>query len=258
MQSLFKSGEKQVAKEAKIRLYVTFPLFSGQKASLSEEQSHYLSAVMRLQNGDAVLLFNGRDGEYQATITFSGKKTAVAEIGAQQRLFTKASDVWLLFAPVKKDRTDYIIEKATELGAAKIVPVITRYTISDKPRVERFAAQATEAAEQARRLEVPEIAPAIRLEDLLRQWDEKRILYFMDESGNGIPATEAFAGSKASALLVGPEGGFAPEERDLLRHCPFAQGVSLGPLILRAETAVAAALSCWQALSGNWKGNGNE
>lgn len=233
------------------------PLACGQQILFSDEQCRYLGTVMRLQNNDEVLLFNGKDGEFVAQIAFAGKKNATAEILRQTRAQQKNADVWLMFAPIKKDRTDFVIEKATELGADTIVPVITRYTISDKPRIERFRAQAVEAAEQSRRLTVPQIAEAVKLEDLLKNWDGKRVLYYMDESGHGIAATEAFANSKASALLIGPEGGFAAEELALFRQCAFAQAVDLGPLILRAETAAAAALACWQAVSGNWKGKNN-
>ena len=155
-----------------------------------------------------------------------------------------------MFAPVKKDRTDFIIEKATELGAGKIIPVITRHTITDKVRVERLRAQAAEAAEQSRRVEVPEIGAPVRLEKLLADWDPARRLFFMDESGRGRPAAEAFGEYQ--------EGGFAEEELNGLRSRPFARAVSLGPLILRAETAAAAALSVWQAISGLWNGEKNE
>lgn len=243
-----------MTKAPKIRLYVEQPLTSGKQIALSEEQCRYLGTVMRLQNDDEVLLFNGKDGEFAAKIAFVGKKNVTAEALQQTRPQQKNADVWLMFAPIKKDRTDFVIEKATELGAAAIVPVITRYTISDKPRLERFRAQAAEAAEQSRRLSVPQIAEAVKLEDLLKNWDSKRILYYMDESGHGVAAAEAFANSKASALLIGPEGGFSSEELTLLRQCAFAQAVDLGPLILRAETAAVAALACWQAVSGNWKG----
>jgi len=245
-----------LAKNPKIRLYVPFALFVGQEAFLSEEQSRYLAAVMRIKNNEEILLFNGKDGEFKAKAILNGKKV-LARVVEQTRPFSRGADVWLLFAPIKKDRTDFVIEKATELGAAKILPVITRYTISDKTRTERFYAQAAEAAEQSRRLDVPEIAEACSLEKVLEHWDSERVLYFMDESGQGKPVLEAFAQSGKAALLVGPEGGFAPEEFERLRQCPFARGVSLGSLILRAETAVAAALSCWQAASGAWKGNGN-
>ena len=155
--------------------------------------------------------------------------------------------------PVKKDQTDFIIQKAVELGARRLQPVITRRTITDKVRHERFRAQGIEAAEQCRRLDVPEINEAQSLEKVLQNWDKSRRLFFMDETGHGLPVRRAFAAAAApAAILVGPEGGFSAEELQRLRGLEFAQGVTLGPRILRAETAVAAALSCWQSLSGDW------
>ena len=153
----------------------------------------------------------------------------------------------------KKDQTDFIIQKAVELGARRLQPVITRRTITDKVRRERFRAQGIEAAEQCRRLDVPEINEAQSLEKVLQNWDKSRRLFFMDETGHGLPVCRAFAAAAApAAILVGPEGGFSTEELQRLRGLEFAQGVTLGPRILRAETAVAAALSCWQSLSGDW------
>ena len=233
-----------MSRNTAIRLYVDTPLAVGGEISFNEEQSRYLSAVMRLAPGDAVLLFDGMNGEFSAEIFSLGKKTGAAAVRARTRPFAPAADVWLLFAPVKKDRTDFIIEKAT---------------ITDKVRVERLRAQAAEAAEQSRRVEVPEIGAPVRLEKLLADWDPARRLFFMDESGRGRPAAEAFGEYQGpAALLVGPEGGFAEEELNGLRSRPFARAVSLGPLILRAETAAAAALSVWQAISGLWNGEKNE
>lgn len=155
--------------------------------------------------------------------------------------------------PGKKDQTDFIIQKAVELGVRRLQPVITRRTITDKVRRERFRAQGIEAAEQCRRLDVPEINEAQSLEKVLQNWDKSRRLFFMDETGHGLPVRRAFAAAAApAAILVGPEGGFSAEELQRLRGLEFAQGVTLGPRILRAETAVAAALSCWQSLSGDW------
>lgn len=248
-----------MSRNTAIRLYVDTPLAVGGEISFNEEQSRYLGAVMRLAPCDVVLLFDGINGEFSAEIVSLGKKTGAAAVRARTRPFAPAADVWLLFAPVKKDRTDFIIEKATELGAGKIIPVITRHTITDKVRVERLRAQAAEAAEQSRRVEVPEIGAPVRLEKLLADWDPARRLFFMDESGRGRPAAEAFGEYQGpAALLVGPEGGFAEEELNGLRSRSFARAVSLGPLILRAETAAAAALSVWQAISGLWNGEENE
>jgi len=248
-----------LSKNTGIRLYVDTSLAIGREVVFNEEQSRYLGAVMRLSEGDEILLFDGSNGEFAAEIAALGKKTASATVCRQTKVFMPAADVWLLFAPVKKDRTDFIIEKATELGAGKIIPVITRHTITDKVRTERFRAQAAEAAEQSRRLEVPEIGNAVHLEKLLKDWDPSRRLFFMDESGRGLPAVEAFGGYNGpAALLIGPEGGFAEQELNDLRSRSYARAVSLGSLILRAETAVAAALSVWQAVSGSWNGGKNE
>lgn len=240
---------------SKIRLFIQEDLSVGTSVTLNEEQSRYLSSVMRSQAGDEVCLFNGRDGEFVAAIENLGKKKVELAVKEQSKVYQKGSDVWLLFAPIKKDRTDFVIEKATELGVSKIVPTLTRYTISEKVRTDRFRAQSAEAAEQSRRLDVPEIEETVKLEKILENWDAKRHLFFMDETGNGASAVQVFSNHKGpAAVLVGPEGGFAEEELKKLRSCPFATAVSLGPLILRAETAAAAALSVWQAVNGNWNG----
>ena len=160
----------------------------------------------------------------------------------------------MLFAPVKKDQTDFIIQKATELGAAKIMPVITARTIADKVKKERFMAQSIEAAEQCRRVDLPIIADAEPLNKVLKNWDKERILYFMDETGQSPCAAKAFLPhNPKAALLIGPEGGFSAAELNALRALPFAQGAVLGKRILRAETAVAAALSVWQSVAGDWR-----
>ncbi len=173
-----------MSKTARIRLFVDLPLTEGQAVTFAEEQSRYLASVMRLTVNDEVLLFNGRDGEFVAVLTAVGKKNVQAEVCRQTRPFAAGEDIWLLFAPVKKDRTDYIIEKATELGVKKIIPVITRHTITDRVRTERFAAQAAEAAEQSRRLDVPQIGEAVRLETLLSGWEpDRRFLWTRAAAG---------------------------------------------------------------------------
>ncbi len=239
---------------AKIRLYVEQPLVKGGRIVLDEKQSHYLSRVMRLPIGHVVSCFNGQDGEFKCRLESIEKKNVILSVEEQTRTMCKVPDIWLMFAPVKKDCTDFIIAKAVELGADKIVPVITRFTQSGAVREDRFRAQAAEAAEQCRRLDVPEILPAISFRKLLDTWDEGRHLFFMDESGGGVSAIQAFSKKqKSAALLIGPEGGFSQEELAILRQSPFASGVSLGPRILRAETAVAASLSVWQSVAGDWK-----
>lgn len=241
-------------KTSRIRIFVETDLISGTAVALGAEQSHYLLSVMRLASESRILAFDGKSGEYECELDIAGKKNAVLKVGKLVRKQEHVPDVWLMFAPLKKDRTDFVVEKATELGAMRIVPVITRYAISDKVKAERWRAQAVEAAEQSRRLDVPVVDEAVGLEKLLQQWDETRILYFMDETGNGLPAASVFQNAPApAAFLIGPEGGFSEQELELLRSKPFARSVSLGKRILRAETAALAALSCWQALSGDWK-----
>lgn len=241
-------------KTSGIRIYAATDLVSGSVVVLDDEQSHYLLSVMRLSVGNTVLAFNGRDGEYECELGLKGKKAALLTVGRQTRKQEFAPDVWLMFAPLKKDRTDFVVEKSTELGVSRIVPVITRYAISDKVKTERWRAQAVEAAEQSRRLDVPEVEEAISIEKLLAQWDEKRTLYFMDETGNGLPVGNVFQNAPVpAAFLIGPEGGFSEQELELLRSKPYARAVNLGKRILRAETAALGALSCWQALSGDWK-----
>lgn len=239
---------------AKIRVYHAVPLSIGASFALSEETSHYLCNVMRLQPGELIAVFNGQDGEFECQIVEARKKQVTAEVLRQLKPFADVPDLWLLFAPVKKDKTDFIIEKSVELGVKKIIPVLTERTIVEKVKTERYAAQACEAAEQCRRLEVPEIGAVQKLGALLASWPPERVLFFMDESGQGQPAAPVFASEKGkpAAVLVGPEGGFSPAEMQMLRCHPAVKPISLGSRILRAETAVAASLSVWQALAGDW------
>ena len=242
-------------KKAKIRLYCETKLVPGLEIRLNEKQGHYLINVMKLMAGDTIFAFDNENGEFLCTLKTADRKNCLLEVSEQTRGFEKCPDIWLLFAPVKKERTDYIIEKATELGISKILPVYTAYTNAETVRTERYRAQAVEAAEQCRRLDVPEIIPVQTLTNILKNWDINRIIFLMDESGGGQPALESFqtAAGKPAAILVGPEGGFSEEELLLLRRQPFVRGISLGPRILRAETAVAAALALWQAAAGDWK-----
>ncbi len=238
---------------SKIRLFIDTPLTLGQTLELSEAQSHYLCNVMKLKLDDIFLGFDGTSGEYEVQIIKQNKKHIEIKVLQKQRNFISSPDVWLIFAPVKKDQTDFIIQKSVELGVSKLIPAITRYTISDKTKTERFVAQSIEAAEQCRRLDVPEVERAKSLSEILSNWDSSRRLYYMDESRTGTPVREAFSQAPAPiAILVGPEGGFSEDELKHLRQQDFATGVTLGPRILRAETAVVSALSCWQALSGDW------
>lgn len=237
----------------KLRLYVRSQLISGQTIMLDEEQSHYLCNVMRQEKGTVLSCFDGQSGEFDCVLTVAHKKHSEITVGAKTKAFSAVPNVWLLFAPVKKDKTDFIIEKTTELGVSQIIPTITERTMVEKVRSERYIAQAIEAAEQCRRLDVPAIAEAINLPDLLAEWNPERTLFFMNETGSGLPVLTAFANSKApAAILVGPEGGFSEIELELLEKLPYTKSVSLGSRILRAETAVVAALSIWQGCVGDW------
>jgi 16S rRNA (uracil1498-N3)-methyltransferase len=237
-----------------IRLYIPQRLAVNQQVVLDEQQSHYLANVMKLKTGQVLKGFDNQSGEYDCEIVELNKKHTVLNVISQGKPYQQVPDIWLLFAPIKKDNTDFVIQKATELGVRRIVPVLTRYTITERIKKERFEANAIEAAEQSRRTDIPEIAEAVKFEALMQNWDKKRTLYYMDETLNGEPVSKVFAKAPAPcAILVGPEGGFSEEELKFLRACPFAKGVSLGKRILRAETAVVAAISCWQAMSGDWQ-----
>lgn len=238
----------------KIRLYTAAKLETGAVIELSPDESHYLCNVMRLAEGDVLGCFNSA-GEYECRIAEAHKKHCRIEALAKIREAFAVPDIWLLFAPLKKDKTDFVIEKATELGVRAIVPVITQNTVAGNIRTERFAAQAKEAAEQCERTEIPQIRDAIALKDMLSAWPEERILFFMDETLQGADCAAVFneCKNRPAAILIGPEGGFSPKEKEFLDTLPFVRGVTLGPRILRAETAACAALSVWQAVAGDWK-----
>ena len=238
--------------DAKIRLHVDHPLAEGQAVPLSQDQAHYLTGVMRLALGAPVLLFNGRDGEWRAALTVAGKRGAIATCEAQTKALQLPPDLWLLFAPIKKARTDFIVEKAVELGVARILPVQTRHTNSERIRQDRLQAHALEAAEQCGATYVPEVADLVALDRLLATWPEGRRLYWCDEKAIGQPATLAPATGPA-AILIGPEGGFSAEESQRLRAKPGVVPLSLGPRILRADTAAVAAITLWQAACGDWR-----
>lgn len=238
--------------DAKIRLYVDQPLAPGQAVALSQDQAHYLTGVMRLGEGAAILLFNGRDGEWRATLAQAGKRNAIAVCDLQTKPLHLPPDLWLLFAPIKKARTDFIVEKAVELGAARILPVQTRHTNSERIRQDRLQAHAVEAAEQCGATYVPEVTDLQHLDKLLVKWPEDRRLYWCDETALGQPATLTPTTGPA-AILIGPEGGFSADEAQKLRARPNVTPLSLGPRILRADTAAVAALTLWQAACGDWR-----
>jgi 16S rRNA (uracil1498-N3)-methyltransferase len=234
------------------RLFVTSPLAEGAAVELGPEQAHYLRNVMRLGDGDAVALFNGSDGEFRARIQSFGKRTAHLLVEERLRAQQAEADLWLVFAPIKRARIDYLVEKATELGASALVPVITRHTHVERLNLDRLRAHAIEAAEQSERLTVPRIEEPRALDEVLAAWDASRRIMLCDESGTAPPASVALANQNAAAwaVLIGPEGGFAETELDALRKLPFVSPVSLGPRILRADTAALAGLAVLQALRG--------
>ncbi len=238
--------------ETKIRLYVDHPLAPGQAVPLSQDQAHYLTGVMRQAVGAPVLLFNGRDGEWRATLTVAGKRGAIAACEMQTMPQILPPDLWLLFAPIKKARTDFIVEKAVELGVRRILPVQTRHTNSERIRQDRLQAHATEAAEQCGATFVPEVADLQGLDRLLADWPADRQLFWCDEAAAGQPAWFTGAAGPA-AILIGPEGGFAETEAKRLREMAGVVPVSLGPRILRADTAAVAAVTLWQAQFGDWR-----
>jgi 16S rRNA (uracil1498-N3)-methyltransferase len=239
----------------KIRLFVDAPLAAGAAPALSAEQSHYLLHVMRAQPGSEVALFNGRDGEWRAVLVEAGKRVARLAVSTLLRPQRPEPDLWLVFAPVKRARIDIIAEKATELGVSALVPVLTRHTAAGRVNEQRLRSIAVEAAEQSQRLTVPEVFGYRPLDAVLADWPKERRLILLDETGGGQSVAEAFSGGAAepAALLVGPEGGFAKSELDAIGGLAFASSIGLGPRILRADTAVIAALACFQALCGDWR-----
>lgn len=246
-------GHKNGSMSIKIRLYVDHPLGPGQSVPLDRDQAHYLFGVMRQKVGAELALFNGVDGEWRAEVTQAGKRGGELTCHEQLRPLQMPPDLWLLFAPIKKARTDFIVEKAAEMGAARILPVQTDFTNSERIRQDRLQAHAVEAAEQCGGTYVPEVCDLQKLDRLLADWPEDRQLMFCDEAEVGAgKALGAVAGHEKWAILIGPEGGFSEVERKRLHALPFAHVVSLGPRILRADTAAVAALTIWQQHLGDW------
>ena len=244
----------------KIRLYISEDLNENRNCTLNKNQHHYLRNVMRCQPGEHILVFNGRDGEWLAEISKLDKKSALIQAQTQTRLQTFAPDIHMLFAPVKKARLDYMFQKATEMGAASLTPVLTQYTQKARLNYERLKANMVEAAEQCNLLQVPELNDSIDLELALEKLSEtlpSRSLVFCDEGAGPIltkdsrQALEAM-NNKPVAILIGPEGGFSPAERQKLHNRPDTLAISLGPRILRADTALVAALSLCQMTLGDW------
>ena len=243
---------------AKIRLHVPAAYAPGAEVPLAPEQAHYLANVMRQKPGDTVGVFNGSDGEWAAEIAALTRKGGTVRLVAQTGPHRAPPDVWLLFAPLKKARTDFVAQKATEMGAGLIQPVMTKRTIADRVKLDRLAANTVEAAEQCGLTALPQVREPETLDRLLDGWDASRKLLFCDEAGQGAaPILTALAGRPRGepwAILIGPEGGFDPAEAARLRGLPFVVPVTLGPRIMRADTAAIAALGVWQAVLGDWEG----
>ena len=241
------------------RLYVEADLESGATIGCSSEQSNYLRNVLRLADGDEVRLFNGRAGEWLAELATVGRRGCGLTVTRQVRPQEGGPDVHYLFAPLKRARLDYMVQKATEMGVARLVPVLTERTVAERVNLERMRANAIEAAEQCGILRLPEIGEPQRLERIIRGWDHSRKLVFCDESAERQDPIAALSGIPAGgpiALLIGPEGGFGAAERDLLLAQPFTVRLSLGPRVMRADTAAVAALALINAVIGDWRSRG--
>ncbi|MEL7199233.1 MAG: 16S rRNA (uracil(1498)-N(3))-methyltransferase [Pseudomonadota bacterium] len=261
------------------RLFVDHELAMGLALQLEGKQAHYLGKVMRVKTGDAVIVCDNITGEWATRVTDKAKRSVSLEVAEQLRPREDVPDLWLCPALLKKDRFDLVLEKATELGAARIQPVITRRCVADKLNLDRASTVTTEAAEQCARTALPEVGEPLKLDALLKDWPEDRALFFADEGG-GEPAAQAFGtresqrrlgppanerqheggpslrwdSHRKAAILIGPEGGFDDAERAAIRAHPQATPISLGPRILRGETAAIAALSVWMTQAGDWSG----
>jgi 16S rRNA (uracil1498-N3)-methyltransferase len=247
-----------MAARIETRLYLDEDLGEGRTLGLDHARAHFLRSVLRLSRGAELALFNGRDGEWLARLDGLGKGWASLAVERRLREQDTTPDLWLVFAPIKRARLDFLVEKATELGVARLQPVMTRYTAVSRVNTERLAANAREAAEQCERLSVPEVMAPKRLFDLLADWPAERRLLLCAESGEARPIAEVLsdqsaeaAESRPAAVMTGPEGGYAPAELDALRKLPFVTPIGLGPRVLRADTAALAALACWQAALGD-------
>jgi 16S rRNA (uracil1498-N3)-methyltransferase len=240
----------------KLRLFVRARLILNMKIAATPAQAHYLLRVMRARAGSTVRLFNGMDGEWRARIADVAKGACALVCENETASQSEPPDLWLAFAPIKKTPADYVAQKATELGVRALQPVITRRTVARRVNLERLHANATEAAEQSGRLSVPEVREPVLLEALIHDWPRERRLVFCDEGGDAEPIAHALTRAKGTAVawgvLTGPEGGFDAEERRTIRNCASVIPVTLGPRIMRADTAALAALAVWQAVLGDW------
>lgn len=234
------------------RLFVEQQLREGDRVMIEGGQAHYLARVMRISAGDAVILCDNLTGEWATRVADVTKREVMLEVSERLRPREAVPDLWLCAALLKKDRFDMVLEKATELGVARIQPIITRRCVADKLNLERARALTTEAAEQCARTALPELAEPVKLAALLADWPESRALFFADENGGESAAATFAAHSGPAALLIGPEGGFDEAERAAIRAHRAARAISLGPRVLRGETAAIAALGLWMATSGDW------
>lgn len=238
------------------RVFVEAALAGGAQVAVSPEQANYLLNVLRLKPGARILVFNGRDGEWQAQLEQTGKRTVALAIESQTRPQSSGPDIDYLFAPLKHARLDYMVQKATEMGVARLRPVLTRHTVAERVNIERMRANVIEAAEQCGILRVPEVMEPAKLAPVLAGWPPDRTLIFCDEEAGGSDSLTVLRAVPEGplAVLIGPEGGFSADERELLRAKPFTRVLSLGPRILRADTAAVAALAVVQAVCGDWRG----
>ncbi|MEO9649330.1 MAG: 16S rRNA (uracil(1498)-N(3))-methyltransferase [Roseobacter sp.] len=237
---------------AKIRLYVDHSLGEGQSLPLTREQAHYLFGVMRLGVGAVLKVFDGQSGEWLAEVSDAGKRGGTLHVLRNLRPLHLPPDLWLVFAPIKKSRTDFIVEKAVEMGAAHLLPVQTEFTNSGRIQRQRLQAHAIEAAEQSESTFVPQVSEMERLDRVLSNWDPARKILFCDEAQAG--EVSVFPREPGPwAIFIGPEGGFSDRERTKLIDLPYSHSVSLGPRILRADTAVVAAMALWQNAMGDWQ-----
>lgn len=237
-----------------IRLFINTPIEKAARLTISGNQRNYLINVMRKKLSDKVNIFNGKDGEWQSEISYVAKKEVQLSVLKKIREQKGESDVWLIFAPIKVGRIDYLVEKATELGVAKLLPVFTERTIVNKVNTERLSANCMEAAEQSERLSVPEIAEPVKLSKLIEKWDKNRKIILCDESGGGNSIKETMINLKSGsyAIMIGPEGGFTKRELEMLKSLSYIIPVGLGPRVMRADTAAIAALTSFQQHLGDW------
>jgi 16S rRNA (uracil1498-N3)-methyltransferase len=237
------------------RLFIEEDLYINVHIQLIDDDMHYVKNVMRKNVGDFLKLFNGRHGEWLAEIVSASKKEIFLSLTEQIREQKEESDIWLIFAPIKLDRMSYLIEKATEMGVSKLQPILLKHSVVDKVNIEKINSQVKEAAEQCERLSLPQVEPLIALNNFLSKWDPSRQILFANERGEENLSLGKFLSKnlkKEYAILIGPEGGFAEEEIKQLESLPYVSSVSLGPRILRAETAAIAALACYQSIIGDW------